>query len=256
MTKLKRYPRLWLIFTAFTVMFCRIVGCSDPQTMTMREGDVTTTFVCTSHTDFATGSDKGMTPGETCNIPCPDGSVQKVDMPDVPDPQFLNSHTTSEIQAMYCPGLATATATATVTSTPGATSTATSTPTKRPTATPAPYLSGDVTTCNLTDRYINFPIDPNAADISGLDFEVTIGGVPSTCNVPSSNANILSCTFSQGQTFPAQVIVSVDGFITNDFTFDGGICVTNPVPQDNSGSGNDPALPVEPSPTTDPYSSG
>ena len=142
------------------------------------------------------------------------------------------------------------------TATPTLVPTATSTPTKRPTATPAPYLSGDVTTCNLTDRYINFPIDPNAADISGLDFEVTIGGVPSTCNVPSSNTNILSCTFSQGQTFPAQVIVSVDGFITNDFTFDGGICVTNPVPQDNSGSGNDPVLPVEPSPTTDPNSNG
>ena len=142
------------------------------------------------------------------------------------------------------------------TATPTLVPTATSTPTKRPTATPAPYLSGDVTTCNLTDRYINFPIDPNAADISGLDFEVTIGGVPSTCNVPSSNTNILSCTFSQGQTFPAQVIVSVDGFITNDFTFDGGICVTNPIPQDNSGSGNDPVLPVEPSPTTDPNSNG
>ena len=38
------------------------------------------------------------------------------------------------------------------TATPTLVPTATSTPTKRPTATPAPYLSGDVTTCNLTDR--------------------------------------------------------------------------------------------------------
>ena len=222
--------------------------------MTMHEGNVSTTFICTSYTDFATGSDNGMVHGETCRIPCPDGSTQKVDMHDVPSPQFLNSHTTSEIQAMYCPGLAAATST--VTSTPTVTATTTSTPTKRPTATPAPYLSGDVTTCNLTDRYINFPIDPNAADISGLDFEVTIGGVPSTCIIPSSNASILSCTFPQGQTFPAQIIVNVDGFITNDFTFDGGICITNPIPpsNDNTDDNDDEPTPTEPPVPTEPGS--
>ncbi|MFN8414389.1 MAG: hypothetical protein U0Z26_18555 [Anaerolineales bacterium] len=108
-----------------------------------------------------------------------------------------------------------------------------STPTKRPTATPAPYLSGEVTNCNLTDRYINFSIDPNAIDPSGLDFEVTIGGLPSTCSVPSSNPSILSCTFPQGQTFPAQIIVNVDGSTVNDFSYDGAACV---VPNNNNNN--------------------
>ena len=247
MNKLKRYPRLSLIFTAFTVMFCRIIGCSDPQTMTMREGDVSTSFVCTNYTDFATGSENGMDQGVTCNIPCPDNTTQKVDMNDVPSPQFLNSHTTSEIQAMYCPGFAVPTATSTVTSTPGPTATATTTPTKAPTATPLPYLSGEVRACNLTDRYINFTIDPNAIDPSGMDFEVTISGVPSTCSVPSSNTGILSCTFPQNQTFPARVIVNVDGFITNDFIFDGSSCAANVPPPSN----NNVEEPVPTDPPTD-----
>lgn len=242
MNRLKRYPRLSLIFTAFAVMFCRVVGCSDPQTMTMREGSETTTFVCTSYTDFNPAAESnGMVKGVTCNIPCPGNTVVKVDRPDVFDPQFLSSHSTSEIQAMYCPGLSAPTATATATSTPPATATATSTPTKAPTATPLPYLSGDVTACNLSDRYINFVIDPNALDINGLDFEVTIGGVPSTCSIPSSNTGILSCTFPQNQTFPAQVIVNVDGFITNDFTFDGSSCAVNPPPPVN----NEEPTPIE-----------
>ena len=156
----------------------------------------------------------------------------------------LQSATVEEMENLYCAEPAAASiATSTATPTPGPTATATTTPTKAPTATPLPYLSGEVRACNLTDRYINFTIDPNAIDPSGMDFEVTISGVPSTCSVPSSNTGILSCTFPQNQTFPARVIVNVDGFITNDFIFDGSSCAAN-VPPPSNNNVEEPA-PIE-----------
>lgn len=157
----------------------------------------------------------------------------------------LNSLDNQSLEQLVCVDAPKATATATTTPIP--------TDTPPPSALPAapalqPYLSGAVTVCNLTKSYINFVIDPNAPDLTGKTYAVTINNIPANCAVASNNSEIFSCAIPQNTTFPADIILTVDGTELNNISFDGGICTTTaPIPEGN----NDEPAATEP-PATDP----
>src|SRR5215211_529241 len=94
--------------------------------------------------------------------------------------------------------------------TPAASATAQASPTARmsPTA-PPPLLTGEVTNCdgatNLTDKTLT----------------VQIAELESTCAVNQVNPSLLTCTIPAAVTFPASVVVSLDGVVVNEFTYDG-----------------------------------
>jgi hypothetical protein len=216
--KLKRRPQLALIVTALLVMCCNTSlreaawfgpGCKAYNTYL--EGDMIS-------------DDKFR-----CPITCPDGSIV------MGDSKLDDNYTTLKTRAlMTCsaPASELATPTLTATAAPGATSTPTAS------ATPAPYLSGEVLACDLIDHYINFAFEPNPAGVVVSDFDVTIADQPVKCEIPSSNKKVLSCILPQGQTFPAQVTVHVDGYLIDTFSYDGSGCA-RPGPG-NGGPGPQP----------------
>jgi hypothetical protein len=69
-------------------------------------------------------------------------------------------------------------------------------------------------------------------DLTGRTVTVQIAGLDSICSVNPTNPSLLTCTIPPDVIFPARVVVSLDGVMVNDFTYDGVGCqqLTTPVP--------------------------
>ncbi len=214
-------PQLALVLTALLVIVCR-----GPQYDAPLLGPG-----CVVYGTYLRGGQLFGAPEYSCPITCPDGSTVIADGTD--DDHYDDIQ---EIGLAQCPAPA---ITATATFPPQAVL-----PTSTVTATPQPLLNGEVSACNLVDRYINLALNPQASAISSSDVEVTIGGQPVRCEIPSSNKNILSCSLPQGQTFPAQVIINVDGHLTDTFSYDGSDCIQPSPTKDDPAPKPDTDLPV------------
>lgn len=95
-----------------------------------------------------------------------------------------------------------------------------------------PYLTGAATACDLTQRYINFIIDPAAEKTNPAGLEVAFDDVPVNCTVvPTSGDTILACSFHADTLPPFFVTVRIEGEEVNEFIFDGGICTTSQPPK-------------------------
>lgn len=128
---------------------------------------------------------------------------------------------------------------------PTAISTATETVIPNATATPkkisGPMLTGDVTLCDVKNGVINLRI-VDGYDMSQVStLETTIGGHPASCMVNPGNASIYTCNPSPAVIFPAQIVLSGDGSILNDFSFDGSGCI---VPGKENEDGDEPPPPA------------
>jgi len=150
------------------------------------------------------------------------------------DPQF----TPTEFPASPSP-TPTAASSLTSTATPLSTSPASPTPWDFATLerTPvfeskAPFLTGQVMMCDLAVNLINFRIVQPLLDMPGKALTVQIAEQESTCYINPTNPSLLTCTIPPGAAFPARIVVSVDGIVTNDFTYDGNGCakLSTPVP--------------------------
>ncbi|GAB4566842.1 MAG: hypothetical protein Fur0017_06360 [Anaerolineales bacterium] len=133
------------------------------------------------------------------------------------------------------------------------------TPTEEPTAPPTdaptdpaplkPYLTGAASACDLTQRYVNFIIDP-AADPNPAGLEVSFNGVPVNCTVvPTSGSAILACSFRADTLPPFRVAVRIGSDQVNEFTFDGGICIASQPPKSNDPKDPQDPISTEPAAT-------
>jgi hypothetical protein len=100
----------------------------------------------------------------------------------------------------------------------------------------SPLLRGNVTMCDLAANLINFRMIEPAADLAGKALDVQIADQESMCAVNPVNLSLLTCTIPASVTFPASIVVRLDGAVVNDFIFDGRGCakISTPFPTTSS----------------------
>lgn len=196
-------------------------------------------LACQAYTDYL---EKGLGPskGFECYYTCPDGTVAgPVDFET--DPSF--SFSEGDLDRTLCgvvpeftptePSANTPTPAASATLVSTVSPTAEASPTPEISLTPeAPLLSGDVTMCDTGLNLISFRIVGPPPDLTGKTLEVQISELESTCSINPTNPSLLTCTIPPSVTFPARVVVSLDGVVVNDFTYDGLGCaqLSTPMP--------------------------
>jgi hypothetical protein len=169
--------------------------------------------------------------GAGCSYMCPDGTVRQPDIPgkfSASSP--LYSASKEDLDSQFCgiapqPTPTEQAVTVTESPTPAASPTVQASPTATisPTAQP-PLLTGGVTMCDLALNLINFRIVQPAPDLTDKTLTVQIADLESTCAVNPTNTSLLTCTIPASVTFPARVVVSLDGAVVNDFTYEGSGC--------------------------------
>lgn len=139
-----------------------------------------------------------------------------------------------ELEAQVCGFVVVPTATPRPTSTPTATPTRrvrptrTSPPTEAPSATVVvmsePLLDGTVSMCDLGGKLINFRILTPSPNLTESTLQVAIADKQTACDVNSVNPALLTCVIPNDISFPARVVVRLDGVVVNDFTYSGIGC--------------------------------
>ena len=188
---------------------------------------------CRNRTDYE--SFEGQ-PSAECYYLCPDGTGRQTELEEnfsVSSPLYQASK--EELDAEFCPGIIAPTLTQipftetpipiTDSPTEEATEPALPLPTSEPIiVSEQPLLRGDVTMCDAEEYLINFRMIEPAPDLVLQDLEVQIGDQPTTCSVNPNNTSLLICTLPPNITFPARVLVRLEGVVVNDFTYDGVGC--------------------------------
>jgi hypothetical protein len=178
-----------------------------------------------------------------CSYTCTDGTIKEVNLSDV-----SISSSKEELEAQVCSSAPRSTATSMgslLTLFPVASPTRT----PRPSRTPAisatasstslatvsaqdSLLTGGVSMCDLGGKLINFRMTQPPQDITGRSLEVQIGDQESVCYVNSTNRSLLTCRIPIGVSFPADIVVSLDGTVVDEFVYSGLGCtvLTTPTP--------------------------
>jgi hypothetical protein len=177
--------------------------------------------------------------GAACFYVCPDGTVRQPEISEkFSESSPLYSASEEELDAQFCSiaQQATSTISSAVTSTASPASVSTASPTLTPTglASPtveisptsqSPLLTGAVTLCDETLGLISFRIVQPAPDLTDKVLTVQISDQETTCEVNPVNTSLLTCDFPVTITFPARVLVTLDGAVVNDFNYDGIGCI-------------------------------
>ena len=97
-------------------------------------------------------------------------------------------------------------------------------------------LSETVSMCDLGGKLINFRIVEPASEFTEETLEVQIAEQDSICYVNPTNPSLLTCLLPNEISFPAHVVVSLDGVVVNDFLYSGVGCaiVTTPTSRPKS----------------------
>ena len=175
--------------------------------------------------------------GAECSYMCPDGTIRETDVSGSISSLYAASQ--EELDGQFC-GIATPTATAepsitapaTITSAPTQTPTRVTSATATAPAISAPLLSGGVSMCDLGGKLINFRILASAPDLTGRTLEVQIAEQESSCYVNPTNPRLLTCRIPNDISFPATIVVTLDGALVNNFEYNGLGCtiLTTPTP--------------------------
>lgn len=240
-------PRKIKLFFAFSALLLTTMCRFDDQ-----GGPVTSTngLSCQNYTDhrfFEWGGEKYhyyiREEGAECSYMCPDGTLRQSDTPgkfSASSP--LYSASKEDVDSQFC-GVAppptptepsaSASLTPIVSATPVASATAQASPTTTisPTAPPS-LLTGQTTMCDLGANLINFRMVEPVPDLTAKTLTVEIAELETTCAMNPTNPSLLTCTIPSLVTFPARVVVSLDGAVVNDFTYEGIGCdeLTTPMP--------------------------
>lgn len=170
--------------------------------------------------------------GMECFYTCPEGTVGPILFDG--DPSLSLSK--GDLDRRYCSSASQPTSTQppaepSPTQTEVPTDVATEAPTVAPSATVVvpvtgqdPLLSETVSMCDLGGKLINFRIASPAPDLTGKNLEVQIAEQDSVCYVNPTNLSLLTCVLPNDISFPAHIVVSLDGAIVNDFEFSGLGC--------------------------------
>jgi len=86
--------------------------------------------------------------------------------------------------------------------------------------------------CDQTVDLISFRLVQPALDLTNKVVKVQISEQETVCAVNPVNTSLLTCDLPNRITFPARVLVSLDGAVVNDFNYDGIGCilVDTPIP--------------------------
>ena len=220
--------KLLLVLSAFLLSMCRTYDQNG--TVASING-----LSCQNYTDygFLKRSERA-----ACFYVCPDGTVAQPDISEnFSDSSSLYTATRKELDSQFCslsaqpvateqlastsaPATPLATASATESPSETATMEATLTAAISPTA-PPPLLTGDITMCDQTTDLISFRIVESAPDLTDELVTLQISEQETTCEVNPVNTSLLTCTLPGAVTFPATVVVSLDGAVVNEFQYDG-----------------------------------
>ena len=236
---MRRKLKLLLVLSAFLLSMCR--SYDQNGTVASING-----LSCQNYTDygFLKRSERA-----ACFYVCPDGTVAQPDIPEnFSDSSSLYIATKKELDSQFCgvASLPTATqqlASTSAPATPLVTASATVSPIETipieasttaaisPTALPS-LLTGDVTMCDQTTDLISFRMVESAPDLTDKLVTLQISDQETSCAVNPVNTSLLTCALPSLVTFPAIVIVSLDGAVVNDFSYDGIGCilVDTPIP--------------------------
>src|SRR5687767_8723535 len=206
-----------LTFSALLLTMCRFYD--DAERVSPISG-----LSCQGYTDyFEQGST--VSKGLECYYVCPTGVAGPIEFQEDPSLALAKG----DLDRQYC-GISSAQLTATepaasTSPTPPASPTAQASATPRifPTSQP-PLLTGEVTNCDGATDLISFRIVQPPPDLTDKALTVQIAGEESTCTVNPVNPSLLTCTIPQPITFPADVVVSLDGSVVNEFSYDGSRC--------------------------------
>ena len=238
-----RKIKLILVLSAFILSMCR--SYDQNGTVASING-----LSCQNYTDygFLKRDERA-----ACFYVCPDGTIRQPDISEnFSDSSSLYSATRKELDSQFCGMVALPTATAQLASTsapaaPLVTASATASPIETATTTaqasavaeisataqtqPA-LLTGEVTMCDQSVDLISFRIVKPAPDLTDKLVTVQISEQETACAVNPVNTSLLTCTLPSPISFPARVIVSLDGAVVNDFPYDGIGCilVDTPIP--------------------------
>jgi hypothetical protein len=78
--------------------------------------------------------------------------------------------------------------------------------------------------CDVGIHLINFRMVEPVPGLTVEGLELQIDDRPATCSVNPTNPSLLTCTIPAGVSFPARVLVRLDGVTVNDFVYDGLGC--------------------------------
>ena len=214
--KIKLY--LALVFSAFLLSMCRFYD--EGERVTPING-----LSCQAYTDYfeqGLGSSNGL----ECYYTCPQEVVGPLDFESDPSSSTSKADLDRTLCGITATQLTPTELPATVSPTPTASATAQPSPTATITSTaPPPLLTGEVTNCDGALHLISFRIAQPAPDLTDAVLTVQIADRESTCAVNEVNPSLLTCTIPSTMTFPAAVVVSVDGALVNEFDYDGQRCI-------------------------------
>ena len=219
--------RNFKLFAAFSALFLAMCTFYDQSGAIISPNGLS----CQNLTNYE--SIQGQ-PAADCYYPCPDGTGRQMEI----DGEFsaaspLYSASKEDLNERFCedPSLPVLTQPP-PTDLPAPTEAAPVPATERilPTSTAElvladePLLRGDVTMCDIAINLINFRMNAPVPDLVVEGLEVEIGEQPTTCSVNPTNTSLLTCTIPPGVSFPARVLVQVDGTVANDFIYNGLGC--------------------------------
>ena len=178
--------------------------------------------------------------GAECFYSCPDKTIrQPVLLENFSTESSLYLASKGELDAQFC-GMAsapTATIPPAITNTPLATLVSIPSPTLTPAAeasptvgavttiTSSPLLTSNITMCDQTVDLISFRIVETAPDLADKTLIVQISDQETACSVNPVNTSLLTCDLPSPLTFPARVLVTLEGAVVNDFMYDGIGCI-------------------------------
>lgn len=227
---MRKELKLFIIFSCFLLTMCRRYDEGAPL-LTMAG------LSCRNYTAYfehGLSTSKGL----ECYYACPDKTIGPLDFS--VDPAL--NYTKGDMDRLYC-GIeaqpAPTVSSPSASPTPMMSPTVVLSPTLEvsPTAeitltSAAPLLTGKVTMCDTGTSLMSFRLIEPPPDLTGRTLTAQIADQDSRCSINPTNPSLMTCTIPPGVTFPAQVVVSVDGVIVNDFMYDGLGCaqISTPMP--------------------------
>lgn len=214
-----RKIKLFLAFSsALLLTMCRFYDESERVT-------TINALSCQAYTDYfdhGLGSSNGL----ECYYACPKEVVGPLDFESDPSLSASKADLDRTLCGITSSQLTPTEPSASASPTPAASATAQASPTSRiPPTAPPPLLTGYVTKCDGALHLISFRIAQLAPDLTDKTLTVEIADRESACAVNPVNPSLLTCTIPRTLTFPATVVVSVDGAVVNEFDYDGQGCI-------------------------------
>ncbi|MCI0556149.1 MAG: hypothetical protein L0287_34845 [Anaerolineae bacterium] len=232
-----RKINLLLAFSAFLITMCKTYDQSG--TVASANG-----LSCQNYTDYGSFIPKQ---GADCFYACPDGTVRQPTISGKFSAEStLYSASKGELDSQFCgmtsPPASTIAPVSTspplVLLTPSLTLTPTTQASPIPEISPtaqSPLLTGNITMCDQNVDLISFRMAEPAPDLTDKVLTVQISEQEISCAVNPVNTSLLTCTLPSRITFPARVLVSLDGAVVNDFIYDGIGCIIVDTPIPASG---------------------